>query len=64
MLVPLGLAEPGAFVAFAAAPLGLLPIRLVLTRSDPPSLVRALIATARVELLLAVLIAVGLWWQA
>jgi 1,4-dihydroxy-2-naphthoate octaprenyltransferase len=63
MLVPLGLREPGAFVAFAAAPLGIVPIRLVLTRSDPPSLVRALVATARIEVLVAVLIAVGVWWQ-
>ncbi len=64
MLVPLGLQEPGAFLAFAAVPLAVVPIRLVLTRPDPPSLVRALVATARIEVLIAVLVAVGVWCQA
>ena len=64
MLVPIGIDHPGAFVAFVAAPLGILSIRLVLTRSDPPSLIRALVITARTEVLLAVLVALGVWWKA
>jgi 1,4-dihydroxy-2-naphthoate octaprenyltransferase len=61
MVVPVGLSERGAFLAFVAAPLAIVPVRLVLTRTDPPSLVRALIATARLEVVMAVLITLGVW---
>ncbi|MGH8985108.1 MAG: 1,4-dihydroxy-2-naphthoate polyprenyltransferase [Acidimicrobiia bacterium] len=49
-----------ALLAWLALPLALAPLRLVLSRSDPPSLVAALVATSRLELVLAVLLAIGL----
>jgi 1,4-dihydroxy-2-naphthoate octaprenyltransferase len=52
--------HPWALLALAAAPLAYAPARLVLTRSDPPSLVAALVRTVRFQLVLAVLLAVGL----
>ena len=55
-----GVFEPPAFVALVAAPLAVGPVRWVRTRSDPPSLVRALVGTARFQLVLAALLAVGL----
>jgi 1,4-dihydroxy-2-naphthoate octaprenyltransferase len=56
----MGILEPPAFVGLAAIPLAFAPLRLVATRSDPPSLVAALIGTARLQLVVAVLLAVGL----
>ena len=63
LVVPLALAPaaPGALLALAAAPLAASPVRTVATRRDPPSLVAALIATARLQLVLSALLAVGLW---
>ena len=58
--VGLGIAHPWALLGLFAAPLALPPIALVRHRSDPPSLVRALIATARFQLVLGALLAVGL----
>jgi 1,4-dihydroxy-2-naphthoate octaprenyltransferase len=55
-------ATPPALLALAAAPLAVAPVRAVATRSDPPSLVRALVATARLQLVLSVLLAAGLAW--
>jgi 1,4-dihydroxy-2-naphthoate polyprenyltransferase len=55
-----GVLYPPALIALAALPLGVQPVRLVLTRRDPPSLVAALVATARLELVVAVLLSVGL----
>src|SRR5262249_17957583 len=52
--------EPPAFVALAAIPLAVPPLRLVATRRDPPSLVAALIGTARLQLVVAVLLSAGL----
>jgi 1,4-dihydroxy-2-naphthoate octaprenyltransferase len=52
--------HPWSLIALAAAPLAIKPARLVLTRSDPPSLVAALIGTVRFQLVLAVLLAIGL----
>jgi 1,4-dihydroxy-2-naphthoate octaprenyltransferase len=52
--------HPWALIALAAAPLAITPSRLVLTRSDPPSLVGALIRTVRYQFALAALLAVGL----
>ena len=49
-----------ALLALLALPLAVRPVRLVLTRTDPPSLVAALVGTARVELVFAVLLALGL----
>jgi 1,4-dihydroxy-2-naphthoate octaprenyltransferase len=52
--------HPWSLIALAAAPLAITPTRLVLTRSDPPSLVGALVRTVRFQLVLAVLLAAGL----
>ena len=49
-----------ALLALLALPLAVRPVRLVLTRTDPPSLVAALVGTARLELAFSVLLALGL----
>ena len=56
----LGVAHPWALLGLLSAPLALAPVTIVRQRSDPPSLVRALIATARFQLVLGALLAVGL----
>jgi 1,4-dihydroxy-2-naphthoate polyprenyltransferase len=56
----LGFAHPWAFVGLLAAPLAVAPIRIVLHHRDPPSLVKALVATARFQIVLGALLAVGL----
>ena len=63
LATPLALAPaaPGALLALAAAPLAAGPVRTVATRRDPPSLVAALVATARLQLAVSALLAVGLW---
>ncbi|MDZ4827123.1 MAG: 1,4-dihydroxy-2-naphthoate polyprenyltransferase [Actinomycetota bacterium] len=55
------LLEPWSVLALLAAPLAIAPVRTVLTRSDPPALVGALLGTARFQIVLAVLLAAGLW---
>jgi 1,4-dihydroxy-2-naphthoate polyprenyltransferase len=55
-----GVLYPPALIALAALPLAVQPVRLVMTRRDPPSLVAALVGTARLELVVAVLMALGL----
>src|SRR5947207_3217817 len=55
-----GVLYPPALIALAALPLAVHPVRLVMTRHDPPSLVAALVATARLELVVAVLLSIGL----
>jgi 1,4-dihydroxy-2-naphthoate octaprenyltransferase len=56
-----GVFFPLALVALVAARLALRPIRIVRTRNDAPSLVAALVGTVRFQLVLAVLLAAGLW---
>jgi 1,4-dihydroxy-2-naphthoate polyprenyltransferase len=51
---------PWVLLALLALPLAARPVRLVLTRPDPPSLVAALVATARLELVFSLLLAAGL----
>jgi 1,4-dihydroxy-2-naphthoate polyprenyltransferase len=58
--IALGTAHPWALLGLLAAPLAVPPITIVRQRSDPPSLVRALIATAQFQLVLGALLAVGL----
>ena len=60
-IVAIGITQPWALVALAALPLAGRPVRLMLTRADPPSLVAALVATSRLELVVGVLLSVGLW---
>mgnify|MGYP003289864698 CR=1 FL=1 len=57
----LGLARPPVLVALAALPLAVAPVRLVRTRSDGPGLIAALGATARLQLVLSLLLTAGLW---
>jgi 1,4-dihydroxy-2-naphthoate polyprenyltransferase len=59
--VALAPAAPGALLALVAVPLAAGPVRTVATRRDPPSLVAALVGTARLQLVLSALMAVGLW---
>jgi 1,4-dihydroxy-2-naphthoate octaprenyltransferase len=58
--IALGIVHPWALLGFLAAPFALAPVALVRHRADAPSLVRALIATARFQLVLGALLAVGL----
>jgi 1,4-dihydroxy-2-naphthoate octaprenyltransferase len=58
--IALGAVHPWALLGLLAAPLALGPVGIVARRSDPPSLVRALVATARFQLVLGALLAVGL----
>jgi 1,4-dihydroxy-2-naphthoate octaprenyltransferase len=55
-----GVLYPPALIALAALPLAVQPVRLVMTRRDTPSLVAALVGTARLEVIVAVLLALGL----
>jgi 1,4-dihydroxy-2-naphthoate polyprenyltransferase len=57
----LGLARPPVLVTLAAVPLALAPVRLVRTRTDGPSLIAALGATARLQLVASLLLTAGLW---
>jgi len=59
-VVAISLTQPWALLALAALPLAGRPVRLMLTRADPPSLVAALVATSRLELIVGVLLSVGL----
>jgi 1,4-dihydroxy-2-naphthoate octaprenyltransferase len=59
-VVAIAITQPWALLALAALPLAVTPVRLVLTRTDPPSLVAALVATSRLEVIVAVLLGVGL----
>ena len=59
-VVAIGITQPWALLALAAVPLAVRPVRLVLTRADPPSLVAALVATSKIEVVVAVLLGVGL----
>ena len=60
--IALAVEAPPALVALAAAPLTVPPLRTVArTDAGTPALVSALIATARFQLVLSVLLAVGLW---
>jgi 1,4-dihydroxy-2-naphthoate octaprenyltransferase len=56
-----GILEPRALLALLAAPLAWHPARNVCTRSDPPSLIAALVGTARFQLVAALLLATGFW---
>jgi 1,4-dihydroxy-2-naphthoate octaprenyltransferase len=53
--------RPPAFVALLAAPLALAPVRLVARRRDAPGLIAALVGTARLQLVVCLLLAAGLW---
>ena len=60
-VVACGAFVPSALVALLAFPLAVAPVRAMLTRHDPPGLIAALVGTVRLQLVLAVLLALGLW---
>ena len=60
-VVGAGILVPPAFIALLAAPLAFAPIKAMRTRLDPPGLIAALVGTVRFQLVLAALLAVGLW---
>ena len=53
--------HPWAALGFLAAPFAWRPARVVLTGADGPALIPVLVATVRLELLVATLVALGLW---
>jgi 1,4-dihydroxy-2-naphthoate octaprenyltransferase len=59
-VVAIGITQPWALLGLLALPLAVEPVRIMRRQSDPPSLVRALVATSRLELVVAVLVSVGL----
>jgi 1,4-dihydroxy-2-naphthoate octaprenyltransferase len=59
-VVLIGIAQPWALLGLLALPLAVTPVRTILTRQDPPSLVQVLVATSKVEVVVAVLVSVGL----
>jgi 1,4-dihydroxy-2-naphthoate octaprenyltransferase len=59
-VLPIAARHGGALLALLAVPLAVRPALLVSTRTDPPSLVRALVDTVRLELVVALLLAAGL----
>jgi 1,4-dihydroxy-2-naphthoate octaprenyltransferase len=59
-VIAIGVAHPWALLGLLGLPLAGRPIRLVLTRQDPPSLIAALVGTSRLELVVAGALAVGL----
>ncbi len=60
-IVPIALEHATALLAYAALPLSVPPTRRVLHGTSPPVLVAALIGTARLELVTALLLGLGLW---
>jgi 1,4-dihydroxy-2-naphthoate octaprenyltransferase len=61
VVVLLGLARPPVLLTLAAVPLAVAPVRLVRSRSDGPGLIAALGATARLQLVVSLLLSAGLW---
>lgn len=59
-IVAIGVSVPWALLGLVTAPLAVRPVRVVWTRRDPPSLVAALVATSRLEILTALALATGL----
>jgi len=59
-VVAIGITQPWALLGLAALPLAIEPLRIMQGPADPPSLVRALVTTSRLELVVAVLVSVGL----
>ena len=59
-VVAIGITQPWALLGLLALPLATSPVRTLRTHDDPPALIAVLVATSRLELVLAVLVSVGL----
>ena len=59
-VVPIGLERPTAFIAFAALPLAVEPVRRLSNGANASSLTRSLIATVRLTFVTAGLLSLGL----
>jgi 1,4-dihydroxy-2-naphthoate octaprenyltransferase len=59
-VVAIGITQPWALLGLAALPLAIKPVRIMRGNTDPPSLVAALVATSRLEVVVGVLVSVGL----
>jgi 1,4-dihydroxy-2-naphthoate octaprenyltransferase len=59
-VVAIGVTQPWALLGLLALPLAVEPVRIMRRPADPPSLVRALVATSRLELVVAILVSAGL----
>ncbi|MEX1006931.1 MAG: 1,4-dihydroxy-2-naphthoate polyprenyltransferase [Acidimicrobiia bacterium] len=59
-VVAIGITQPWALLGLGALPLAIKPVRIMRRSTDPPSLVAALVATSRLEVVVAVLVSVGL----
>ena len=59
-VVAIGVTQPWALLGLAALPLAIKPVRIMRRNTDPPSLIAALVATSRLEVVAAVLLSVGL----
>lgn len=60
-VLALGVVEPGALLALLCLPLAITPTRLVLQREDGPGLIAALVATSRLAIVTAAVLALGIW---
>ena len=63
MVAVIALEAPMAMIALVAAPLAAAPLKAANVGAPPPVLVGALVATARLQLVLSVLLAVGIAWK-
>jgi 1,4-dihydroxy-2-naphthoate octaprenyltransferase len=59
-VIAIGITQPWALLGLLALPLAITPVRTILTRTDPPSLISVLVATSKLEVIVAVLVSVGL----
>ncbi|MEY2517843.1 MAG: 1,4-dihydroxy-2-naphthoate polyprenyltransferase, partial [bacterium] len=59
-VIAIGITQPLALLGLLALPLAVTPVRTILTRTDPPSLISVLVATSKHEVIVAVLVSVGL----
>ena len=59
-VIVIGVSQPWALLGLAALPLAVKPVRTMVTRTDPPSLISALVATSKLEVIVAVLVSAGL----
>ncbi len=59
-IVAIGITQPWALLGLLAVPLAIAPVRTILTRDDPPALISVLVATSKLEVIVALLVSVGL----